>query len=61
MTKPTPEQLLDIARHHLNSTLTTLETRNHDSLDFHEVSCWGIRQALQAAYALGAKEAKGEA
>lgn len=58
MEKFTSEQMLGIARHHLDATLTTLETRNHDDLDFHEVSIWGIRNALQAAYDLGAKEGK---
>jgi hypothetical protein len=35
------KELLDIA---------TLEARNSDGLDFHEVSVWGIRNALVAAY-----------
>jgi hypothetical protein len=40
-----------IAREHLD--IETLETRNMDSLDFHEVSVWEIRQALQAAFEAG--------
>jgi len=37
--------------------LETLETRNSDRLDFHELSVWGIKAALEAAYAAG-QEAK---
>ena len=40
-----------IVREILN--LETLETRNSDSLDFHDVSVWQLRQALQAAYEAG--------
>lgn len=29
--------------------IETLETRNSDSLDFHDVSVWSIRQALLEA------------
>ncbi|CAA6605793.1 conserved hypothetical protein [Rhodospirillaceae bacterium LM-1] len=41
--------------------LETLETRHQDSLDFHEVAVWSVRQALEAAYEAGlqtGKEAK---
>jgi len=41
--------------------IETLETRNSDHLDFHEVSAWGVQAALEAAYAAGlaaAREAK---
>ncbi len=37
--------------------LETLETRNSDRLDFREVAVWGIKAALEAAYAAG-QEAK---
>jgi hypothetical protein len=33
--------------------LETLETRNSDSLDFHEMSVWQIKQALEQAYRAG--------
>jgi hypothetical protein len=33
--------------------LETLETRNMDGLDFHELAVWEIRRALEAAYAAG--------
>ena len=43
------EQIIQkIATDHL--FIDTLETRNADSLDFHEVSVWGIKSALQAAF-----------
>lgn len=43
--------LLLIAHKHLG--VDTLETRNSDRLDFHEVSVWGIKEALQAAFMAG--------
>ncbi len=33
--------------------METLETRNSDRLDFKEVSVWGVKAALEAAYSLG--------
>jgi hypothetical protein len=50
--KPAPDALLhEIAAKHL--FLDTLDTRNSDSLDFHEVAVWAIRTALDAAFAAG--------
>lgn len=46
----------NIAREILD--LETLETRNMDGLDFHELSVWEIRKALEAAYNAGRKGAK---
>lgn len=43
-----------IAKEHLR--IETLETRLSDSLDFHDVSVWGIRHALEAAYEAGAND-----
>ena len=52
-TKPTLEALLlEIARKHFPN-IETLETRNSDGLDFHDVAIWAIRDALEAAYAAG--------
>jgi len=46
------DQLLArIALDHL--FIETLETRNSDSLDFHDVSVWGVKSALVAAYQAG--------
>ena len=33
--------------------IETLEHRHSDSLDFHNVSVWGVKSALQAAYEAG--------
>jgi len=33
--------------------LETLETRNMDSLDFHDLAVWEIRRALEAAFTAG--------
>ena len=38
--------------------IETLETRNSDSLDFHEVSVWGIKEALKQAYEMGKNSKK---
>ena len=51
-----PTQTLDalltrIAQEHL--FIDTLETRKSDSLDFHDVSVWGVKEALIAAYQAG--------
>ena len=43
--------LTQIASQHLG--IDTLETRNSDSLDFHDVAVWTLREALQAAYVAG--------
>ena len=43
--------LADIAAKHLH--LETLETRNSDSLDFHDMAVWSIKAALEAAYEAG--------
>jgi len=36
-----------------NLLIDTLETRNSDSLDFHDVSVWCVKEALMAAYQAG--------
>lgn len=36
-----------------NLGIDTLETRNSDSLDFHEVAVWQIQDALTAAFFAG--------
>ena len=56
--KPAPEALLlEIALKHFPN-IETLETRNSDGLDFHDVSIWSINDALAAAYAAGQAAAK---
>ncbi len=41
--------------------MDTLETRNSDSLDFSEVSVWGVREALELAYQAGIEAANAKA
>jgi len=48
--------LLEIARNHF--FIETFNTQNSAWLDFHEVSIWSIRQALEAAFAAGQVAAK---
>ncbi len=49
-----PNKLLEqIAKEHL--FIETLETQHSDRLDFHDVSVWGVKAALQAAYEAGRK------
>jgi hypothetical protein len=52
-TKPSaPEALiLDIATRHF--FVETLDARNNDRLDFHDVAVWAMRAALTEAYAAG--------
>ena len=45
------EILTAIAQDHLD--IETLETRKSDSFDFHDVSVWGIKAALEAAFEAG--------
>ena len=37
--------------------IPTLRQRNSDGLDFHEVSVWGLKRALAAAYEAGRNDA----
>ena len=48
---PSDALLLEIAAKHFH--IETLETRNSDGLDFHDVAVWSIRAALEAAFAAG--------
>ncbi|MFM8865609.1 MAG: DUF6900 domain-containing protein [Limnohabitans sp.] len=50
--------LSQIALDHL--FIETLATRNSDSLDFHEVSVWGVKSALMAAYEAGQQAEKSD-
>lgn len=47
--------LQSIAAEHLY--IDTLNTRNSDRLDFHEVSVWNLKSALQAAFDAGRADA----
>mgnify|MGYP000911027433 CR=1 FL=1 len=50
------QQMQQIALDHL--FIETLETRNSVRMDFHEVSVWGVKSALMAAYEAGRQAAK---
>ncbi len=57
MSNPSQEQVIEqIALDHL--FIQTLETQNSDRHDFHDVSVWAIKSALEAAYAAGALAAQ---
>jgi hypothetical protein len=48
----------DIAK--LKLHISTLETRNSDRLDFHEVSVASVREALEAAFNAGVEHCQKE-
>lgn len=51
------EQLLtQIAQSKLG--IETLETRKSDSLDFHDVAVWCLRDALEAAFNAGVEQGR---
>ena len=54
--KTLDQQMQQIALDHL--FIETLETRNSDRMDFHEVSVWGVKSALMAAYEAGRQAAQ---
>jgi len=45
------ENIEEIVKKILN--IETLETRNSDSLDFHEVSVWSLKETLEEVYKQG--------
>lgn len=54
---PTPRPLLtDIARRYLG--VPTLETRNSDVQDFHDLAVWNIQAALAVAFDAGYNESR---
>ena len=54
MNKKTLKKLEEIAKDQL--FIETLETRMSDGLDFHDVSVWGVKEALKLAFELGKAE-----
>ena len=54
--KTLDQQVQQIPLDHL--FIETLETRNSDRMDFHEVSVWGVKSALMAAYEAGRQAAQ---
>jgi hypothetical protein len=51
-TKPDDDLLLQIARQHFPQ-IETLDHRNADELDFHQIAVWTLKAALEAAFAAG--------
>lgn len=56
MSKQAEKNIEQIARDILR--IETLETRKSDSLDFHDVAVWSIKEALEAAYRAGQEAAR---
>ena len=54
--KDIDRQLQQIALDHL--FIDTLETRKSDSLDFHDVAVWCLREALEAAFNAGVEQGR---
>jgi len=50
-TSTNEKAIAEIARRILR--IETIETRNSDALDFHDLAVWNIREALEAAYEAG--------
>jgi hypothetical protein len=48
--------LTQIAQQHLG--IETLQTRRSDSLDFHDVAVWCVRDALEVAFKAGFEEGR---
>ena len=48
--------LAQIAQQQLG--IETLQTRRSDSLDFHDVAVWCVRDALEAAFKAGIEEGR---
>ena len=53
---PSEALLLEIAAKHVH--IETLETRNSDGLDFHDVAVWCLRDALEAAFNAGLEQGR---
>lgn len=52
MKQPDKHKVIEkIALDHL--FIQTLKTQHRDRLDFHDVSVWAVKSALEAAYAAG--------
>jgi hypothetical protein len=56
MTASNKQEIFEIAFR--NFGLETLETRNSDNLDFHDIAVWSIKAALEEAYQLGLAASK---
>ena len=50
------QRLTQIAQTKLG--IETLDTRHSDSLDFHDLAVWSLREALEAAYQAGIEQGR---
>lgn len=57
--KPIEQLLTQIAQQHLD--IETLERRWSDSLDFHDVAVWCLRDTLEAAFNAGVEQGRRQA
>lgn len=57
-TRDAKTDFTEIANRYLG--IETLETRNSDRLDFHDVAVWSIKEALEAAYRAGLEARPGD-
>lgn len=55
--KSKQQRILEIAQGAIFN-LETLERRGADSLDFHDISVWSFKEALEKAYDLGRENGK---
>ena len=62
ISKRTQRKLLEIAKENMYAVQERgdLETRHSDGEDFLDISVWGLKAALEAAYELGRQEAQHE-
>ena len=57
MRKDMEKAILQIARN-MPNPIETLERQYSDSLDFHDIAVWTLKDALEAAYMAGAAAAE---
>jgi hypothetical protein len=49
------DDLIEMIAKEQFTSVETLETRNSDSLDFHDVAVWQIKEALKIAFFAGVR------
>ena len=56
MTKAAQRIALEKIARETTGTITTLEARKSDDLDFHSISVWTLEEMLTKAYELGLRD-----
>jgi hypothetical protein len=56
--KSSPPRISKIPVTYWTFLIETLETRRSDSLDFHDVAVWCLRDALEAAFNAGLEQGR---